>query len=34
MLRRWRRSLVLRRQLLGLQAEPVPYTESLDAGWY
>ena len=34
MLRRWRRSLVLRRQLLGLQAEPVPYTESMDAGWY
>ncbi len=34
MLRRWRRSLVLRRQLLGLQAEPVPYTESLDASWY
>jgi len=29
MLRRWRRSLVLRRQLFGLQAEPVPYTESL-----
>ncbi len=34
MLRRWRRSLVLRRQLLCLQAEPVPYTESIDAGWY
>ena len=34
MLRRWRRSLVLRRQLFGLQAEPVPYTESLTAGWY
>ena len=34
MLRRWRRSLVLRRQLFGPQAEPVPYTESLTAGWY
>ncbi len=34
MLRRWRRSLVLRRQLLGLGAEPAPYTESLQAGWY
>ncbi len=33
MLRRWRRSLVLRQQLLGLQAEPLPYTESLQSGW-
>ena len=34
MLRRWRRSLVLREQLLGLRADPVPYTESMEAGWY
>jgi hypothetical protein len=34
MLRRWRRSLALRQQLLGLRAEPLPYTESLEAGWY
>jgi len=33
MLRRWRRSIVLRQQLLGLQDEPVPYTESLTTGW-
>jgi len=33
MLRRWRRSIALRQQLLGLQTEPVPYTESLPAGW-
>lgn len=33
MLRRWRRSIVLRQQLLGLQAEPAPYTESLTTGW-
>jgi hypothetical protein len=33
MLRRWRRSIVLRQQLLGLQSEPAPYTESLPAGW-
>ncbi len=32
MLRRWRRSIVLRQQLLGLQDEPVPYTESLTLG--
>ncbi len=29
MLRRWRRSLALRQQLLGLQNEPAPYTDSL-----
>jgi hypothetical protein len=29
MLRRWRRSIILRQQLLGLRHEPVPYTESL-----
>ena len=34
MLRRWRRSLVLRQQLLGLRTEPLPYTESLETGWY
>ncbi|MGD0929835.1 MAG: hypothetical protein ABR902_04205 [Candidatus Korobacteraceae bacterium] len=33
MLRRWRRSIVLRQQLLGLQDEPGPYTESLTLGW-
>jgi hypothetical protein len=32
MLRRWRRSIVLRQQLLGLHAEPAPYTESLAMG--
>jgi hypothetical protein len=31
-LRRWRRSIVLRQQLLGLHAEPAPYTESLTMG--
>jgi hypothetical protein len=34
MLRRWRRSIVLRQQLLGLQAEPAPYSESLEVGWH
>jgi len=29
MLRRWRRSLMLRRHLLALAGEPAPYTESL-----
>jgi len=29
MLRRWRRSLVLRQQLLGLRSEPALYTDSL-----
>jgi len=29
MLRRWRRSIALRRQLLALQDQAVPYTESL-----
>ena len=33
MLRRWRRSLALRQQLLRLQTEPVPYTDSLNATW-
>ena len=33
MLRRWRRSIVLREQLLGLQSEPAPYTESLTPAW-
>jgi hypothetical protein len=32
MLRRWRRAIVLRQQLLGLQDEPVLYTESLTLG--
>ena len=32
MLRRWRRAIVLRQQLLGLQDEPAPYTESLTIG--
>jgi hypothetical protein len=31
LLRRWRRSLVLRQQLLGMQAEPELYTDSLRA---
>lgn len=34
MLRRWHRSMMLRQQLLGLQSDPVPYTESLTSGWY
>ena len=34
MLRRWRRSIVLRQQLLGRQTESLPYTESLETGWY
>jgi hypothetical protein len=29
MLRRWRRSIALRSQLLDMRGEPVPYTESL-----
>jgi hypothetical protein len=29
MLRRWRRSIAVRQQLLALRSEPVPYTESL-----
>jgi len=33
MLRRWRRSIALRQQLLSLQSEPVPYTESLTPTW-
>ena len=33
MLRRWRRSIHLRQQLLGLAAEPVIYTESVDRRW-
>ena len=33
MLRRWRRSIALRQQLLRLQSEPVPYTESLNGTW-
>ena len=34
MLRRWRRSLALRQQLLSLCSEPLPYTESIETGWY
>jgi len=34
MLRRWRRSILLRQQLLDLAAEPVTYTECLDPRWY
>ena len=33
MLRRWRRSLMLRRQMLASRSEPAPYTESLAANW-
>ena len=33
MLRRWRRSIVLRQQLLRLQSEPLPYTESIEQSW-
>jgi non-ribosomal peptide synthetase component F len=33
MLRRWRRSIHLRRQLLDLATEPVIYTDSLDPNW-
>ncbi len=33
MLRRWRRSILLRQQLLGLATEPVIYTESVDPRW-
>jgi hypothetical protein len=32
MLRRWRRSIALRRQLLALRSEPVPYTATLTGG--
>jgi len=34
MLRRWRRSILLRQQLLDLAQEPATYTESLDSRWY
>ena len=34
MLRRWRRSILLRQQLLDLATEPAIYTESLDSRWY
>jgi hypothetical protein len=34
MLRRWRRSIRLRQQLLDLANEPVIYTESIDPRWY
>lgn len=33
MLRRWRRSLALRQQLLRLQSEPLPYTEPTEQCW-
>jgi hypothetical protein len=33
MLRRWRRSIALRQQLLALRSEPVPHTESLPVNW-
>jgi hypothetical protein len=33
MLRRWRRSIALREQLLRLQTEPEPYTETLQSSW-
>jgi len=33
MLRRWRRAIGLRQQLLGLRGEAVPYTESLRTDW-
>ena len=33
MLRRWRRSILLRQQLLDLAIEPVTYTEPLDPRW-
>jgi len=33
MLRRWRRSILLRQQLLHLATESVTYTESLDPRW-
>ena len=33
MLRRWRRSIALRKQLLALANEPAPYSESLAAKW-
>ena len=33
MLRRWRRSIALRQQLLRLQSEPLPYTESVGRNW-
>ena len=33
MLRRWRRSIALRQQLLRLQSEPLPYTESIGRRW-
>lgn len=32
MLRRWHRSIALRRQLLALQDQPAPYTECLSGG--
>jgi len=32
MLRRWRRSIALRQQLLGMACEPVPYTDALPCG--
>lgn len=33
MLRRWRRSILLRQQLLDLATEPATYTEALDSRW-
>jgi len=33
MLRRWRRSILLRQQLLDLATEPTTYTDSLDPRW-
>lgn len=33
MLRRWRRSILLRQQLLDLATEPATYTDSRDASW-
>ncbi len=34
MLRRWRRSILLRQQLLDLATEPATYTEPLEPRWY